>query len=134
MPSFAVSDELNYIYDEAGRLIKVVGFVYQYDEVGNLLSITSSSISATPPVIQNINPDMLFTGSTTSVAIQGQNIFSTKEVIFDNPCFCILKTLHVTDTQINTEMTVSTDASPMTTNQNIKRENKYKSISNRVVT
>jgi hypothetical protein len=116
--SLAIADEVSYFYDGAGRLVKVVkgteGFIYSYDEVGNLLSVTSSTISATPPVIQSINPSTLFVGSTTNVVIQGQNLFSTKEVISDNPSLHI-KTLHVTDTEIIAEMTVSTDALPGTT-------------------
>lgn len=119
IPSFAVSDEVSYIYDNTGRLIKVIkdtqSFTYSYDEVGNLLSITDGTISNTPPALQGITPDTIFAGVTTSVIIQGQNLFSTQEVISDNPSIHI-KTVHVTDTQIDTEMTVSTDASLGTAN------------------
>jgi len=112
-PSFAVADEVKYFYDDAGRLIKVIrgteGFIYQYDEVGNLLSISSSTISNNPPVLQSINPDILFTGSSTSVTITGQNLFTTKEVSSDNSSLTI-KILHITDTEINTEIEVSTEA------------------------
>lgn len=113
LPSFAIADEVNYLYDDAGRLVKAVkgteGFIYSYDEVGNLLSISSSTISNNPPVLQSINPDILFTGSSTSVTITGQNLFTTKEVSSGNPSLSI-KILHITDTEINTEIEVSTEA------------------------
>lgn len=112
-PSFAVADEVKYFYDDAGRLIKVIkgteGFIYSYDEVGNLLSISSSTISADLPVLHDISPDILFSGSTASVTIIGQNLFTTKEVSSDNPSLSI-KILHITDTEISTEIEGSTGA------------------------
>ncbi|OGW55562.1 MAG: hypothetical protein A2Y81_05565 [Nitrospirae bacterium RBG_13_43_8] len=111
--NFASADEVNYIYDDAGRLVKAVkgteGFIYSYDEVGNLLSISSSTISAVLPVLQDISPDIFFSGSTASVTITGQNLFTTKEVSSDNPSLSI-KILHITDTEISAEIEVSTEA------------------------
>jgi hypothetical protein len=105
----ASADEISYFYDDSGRLTRVVrgteGIVYQYDEVGNLLSITSGTISAAPPVLNSITPDLIFIGQTTLVSIKGQNLFTTKDVIFSSPSLST-KILRVTDTEIMGEITV----------------------------
>ncbi len=68
-PCFGETAE--YFYDDTGRLVRVIkgteGVIYQYDEAGNLLSISRGAISANPPLLQGINPDLLFTGSVTLV-------------------------------------------------------------------
>lgn len=117
IPSLALADEAHYFYDDAGRLVRAAtgteGLVYQYDAVGNLLSISKSTIGNNSPILQSINPDVLFIGSATFVCIQGQNLFTTKEVKSNNPSLSI-KTLNVTDTEIRLEITVSADALPDT--------------------
>ncbi len=113
VPSFGLADAVNYFYDDAGRLTRVLkgteGLIYQYDEVGNLLSIDRGPISALPPSIQSIMPDLLFIGSSTPVTITGTNLFTTKEVQSNNSSLTI-RVLNVTDTEIEAEMTVSSDA------------------------
>ncbi|MDP3110723.1 MAG: RHS repeat domain-containing protein, partial [Thermodesulfovibrionales bacterium] len=64
IPSFSFASDANYIYDDVGRLIKVIpdtGDVatYNYDAVGNLISITTQTISQSPPVLYSINPDIV---------------------------------------------------------------------------
>ena len=116
-PQLSFGDTAEYLYDDAGRLVRVVkgteGIIYQYDEVGNLLSISRGTISSNPPILQSINPDMLFIGSTTLVTISGQNLFTTKEVISNNSTLSI-RVLSITDTEIKAEITVSPDAIPGT--------------------
>ncbi|MDI6800829.1 MAG: hypothetical protein QMD01_02035, partial [Thermodesulfovibrionales bacterium] len=114
LPASAFADEAGYFYDDAGRLSRVVkgseGLIYNYDDVGNLLSINKGTVTAGLPVIQSINPDVLFIGSTTSVTIKGLNLFTTKEVTSSSPHLSI-RQLNITDTEIITEITVSADAS-----------------------
>lgn len=115
LPSLSTADSVEYFYDDAGRLVRVLkgteGINYQYDEVGNLISITNSAISNSPPVLQGITPDVFFIGSTIYVIISGQNLFTTKEVTSNSP-FLSIKTIRVTDTEIQLEITVLNGASP----------------------
>ncbi len=79
--SFGVS--VQYFYDDIGRLIATVSdtgdvTIYIYDEVGNLLSISKDTFSPNPPVIQSINPDILFIGTATLVSITGQNLLTMR--------------------------------------------------------
>lgn len=115
IPSFSYADEAHYFYDDAGRLVRVLkgseGLVYQYDKVGNLLSITKGTVGTGAPVLQSINPDVLFIGSTMPVTIKGQNLFTTKEITSSSSSLSI-KTLNVTDTEIKAEIIVSSDALP----------------------
>jgi YD repeat-containing protein len=106
----------DYIYDGLGRLRSVGNSSgnyteYDYDEVGNLISITTGTTSPNPPVIQAINPDVLFIGSTTSVAITGQNLLTTKKIVTGNP-FVSIEISEVTDTRIMADITVSSQAPP----------------------
>jgi len=114
---YSFSDEYHYFYDYAGRLTRAAtgtaGIVYEYDLVGNLLSISRITIGNNPPEIHSINPDVLFIGTTTLVSIQGQYLFMTKEVTTDDPSVTI-KTLRITETEIRAEVTVSENALPET--------------------
>ena len=82
-PSLSFCVSVQYFYDNIGRLIATVSdtgdvTIYTYDEVGNLLSISKDTFSPNPPVIQGINPDILFVGTTTLVSIRGQNLLTTE--------------------------------------------------------
>ncbi len=71
---------VQYIYDDLGRLTKVVDpsgnvATYNYDAVGNLLSITRSTSSPSALAIFGFSPAQGSVGQT--VAIQGQNFSST---------------------------------------------------------
>ncbi len=115
LPSLSAGDSIEYFYDDNGQLVRIVkgteGITYQYDEVGNLLSITKSVISNSSPVLNSINPDVLFIGSTTLVAITGQNLFTTQEVTSTDPSLNI-KIISVNDTEIRLEIAVSDGVSP----------------------
>ncbi len=116
-PALAFSDAVNYFYDESGRLTRAVksteGVVYQYDEVGNLLSVIRETTTASPPVLQAVNPDVLFIGSTNTVLITGLNLITTKEVKSTNTSLGI-RLLTVTDKSIKAEIDVSSAAAPNT--------------------
>ena len=71
---------VQYIYDDLGRLTKVVDpsgnvATYNYDAVGNLLSITRSTSSPSALAIFGFSPAQGSVGQT--VVIQGQNFSST---------------------------------------------------------
>jgi len=85
--------------------------VYQYDEVGNLLSITTGTTTANPPVIQSLIPEVLFIGTTTQIIITGQNFLTMNKIIADNPLLQI-KTLSITDTEINANILIPATISP----------------------
>jgi|WetSurSiteA1Bulk_404760.scaffolds.fasta_scaffold01434_4 hypothetical protein len=103
--SAVFADEVNYFYDDAGRLFRVADpstntqILYQYDEVGNLLGISRGMFTAAPPVLDNISPGFLVKGSKAFVSITGQNLITTKELSTDNPDITIY-VLSVSDTEI----------------------------------
>jgi YD repeat-containing protein len=71
---------VQYIHDSSGRLTQVVdpsgnAATYNYDAVGNLLSITRSASSSTALAIFGFSPAQGSVGQT--VAIQGQNFSTT---------------------------------------------------------
>jgi YD repeat-containing protein len=75
------TNQVQYTYDDLGRLTKVVDpngnvATYTYDAVGNLLSISRSSLpSPNALAILNFTPQQGGTGTT--VTIQGQNFSAT---------------------------------------------------------
>jgi len=116
LSSFVSADTAEYFYDDIGRLIATVSYtgdvtIYTYDEVGNLLSISKDVFNPNPPVIQSINPDILFIGTTTLVSITGQNLLTTKRITTNNP-FLSFSILTVTDTEIRVEIITSPQALP----------------------
>lgn len=87
--SFA--DEINYIYDDANRLIRVeypdgTTTEYTYDAVGNLLTIAQGTISnqGLAPVLQSITPDIVLIGADQNVTITGLNLLTTSSLTSDN--------------------------------------------------
>ncbi len=109
-PRGAFGDTASYHYDDAGRLTRVLkgtsGTIYHYDELGNLLSVTSSTTAAVPPILDSINPNVLFVGSTLLVSISGQHLLATDSVISNNPALTI-NNVFVTDSEITAEMTAT---------------------------
>lgn len=82
----AVASDANYIYDDTGRLIKVVSetgdvATYNYDAVGNLISITTTSTTDTVAIV-DIDPWEGSEGTAVTIYgkgfsdISGQNIVS----------------------------------------------------------
>ena len=97
-----------YFYDDLGRLARVVqgttGVIYNYDELGNLISTTSATTSGGSPVLTAINPNVLFVGSRMLVTITGQNLLTT-ETVTANGGHIYITDVVVTDTRITAEMT-----------------------------
>ncbi len=61
-PTLAVADQAQYIYDDLGRLAKVIDgqgnvATYTYDAVGNLLSITRNTGGGGVPTITGLTPN-----------------------------------------------------------------------------
>lgn len=114
--SSAIADEVNYFYDDAGRLVKVLKgterLFYQYDEVGNLISISteSSTPGTSPPVLQGINPDIFLIGTTQNVTITGQNLLTTSSITSGNPNITI-KNIAAIDTKIQATISIASSAS-----------------------
>ncbi|MBI4689686.1 MAG: RHS repeat protein [Nitrospirae bacterium] len=118
------ADTASYIYDDLGRLIKVVSgtgevAIYNYDEVGNLVSISSEQTEASPPVLNSISPDVIFVGRTLVVTIAGENLSAAQTITSDNSGVSI-KRFSVTDTSITATLKISPEASLGQTNLNIK--------------
>jgi YD repeat-containing protein len=123
-PSAHAGNTVQYIYDDLGRLSKAADengnyAVYEYDGVGNLISISRGITSTNPPTLQSISPDVLFTGATTNAVITGQNLLTTREVASENPSLSI-KILATTDTEVNIEITTSSAALPGNTNISVR--------------
>lgn len=113
-PVFSYAGTAFYLYDDNGRLIKAVtsagdAVIYEYDKVGNLTSMTRESIRRTPPAISNVIHDVVFRGTTVSMTIAGENLFSTSR-IFSNHSGVIVNAFKSSDTVINTTITISDEA------------------------
>jgi YD repeat-containing protein len=113
----ASSDQINYSYDDAGRLIKVQNdsesVLYQYDEVGNLLSIIkeNSTGQALAPVLQNIDPDIFVIGQDYYVTLTGQNLLTTSGMTSDNPGVTV-KFVAALDSMITATLSLAAGTSP----------------------
>ncbi len=86
-PSLSFSDSVDYLYDENGRLITVIDengnyVIYEYDAVGNLLSIISSTGLQTPQ-ITSIIPSSASQGDIVNIEISGDNLTGS-EIVTDN--------------------------------------------------
>ncbi|MBI3989938.1 MAG: IPT/TIG domain-containing protein [candidate division NC10 bacterium] len=80
---------ITYIYDDLGRLLRVINehnecATYAYDAVGNILSITRSTNCLEAPTIESIVPDSAQAGDTVCIIITGTN-FLGATVTTDNP-------------------------------------------------
>lgn len=109
-------------------MIKVVSdsgevAIYNYDEVGNLLSITTQTIKKLPPVLHTISPDVVFKKTfetiTLSVTITGENLFTTERVWADDSNI-VMNFFTSTDNAITANITISSQASTEVTNINVE--------------
>jgi YD repeat-containing protein len=114
--SFA--DEINYIYDNANRLIRVeypdgTTTEYTYDAVGNLLSIAQGTVGnqGLAPDLQSINPDIIFIGANQNITITGLNLLTTSSLTSDNQNVTISNVV-AQDTSIQATFSVAGAASP----------------------
>ncbi|MBI5674450.1 MAG: RHS repeat protein [Nitrospirae bacterium] len=118
LPSLTSGDSVDYSYDDNGRLVRTsnadnIRVLYQYDEVGNLISIfkETSTPQAVPPVLQSIDPDIFLIGNNYNVVITGQNLLTTSSVTSDNPDISI-KFIESIDTKIIALLSIAGTASP----------------------
>ncbi|MBI2985707.1 MAG: RHS repeat protein [Deltaproteobacteria bacterium] len=107
-----------YIYDDLGRLSRVVDqnnecATYEYDAVGNILSITRSTNCLQPPTIDSLSQDTANAGDTTCITIAGTN-FLGATVTTDNPDVQVSR-VRVTETSIEVCLNISPFASVGTT-------------------
>jgi len=117
LPSLSFSGSVDYLYDDNGRLVRVSNsdntrILYQYDEVGNLISILkeTSTPQALPPVLQSIEPDIFLIGNNYNIIITGQNLLTTSSVTSDNPNITI-KFIASIDTKITAIISIAGTAS-----------------------
>ncbi|MBI3001180.1 MAG: RHS repeat protein [Deltaproteobacteria bacterium] len=99
-----------YIYDDLGRLTRVVNennecATYEYDAVGNLLSITRDTNCLQPPTIDGLSQDTAQVGDTTCITISGSN-FIGATVTTDNPDVQFSR-VRVSETSIEVCLTIS---------------------------
>jgi len=118
LPSLSTGDSVDYFYDDNGRLVKAtkssnLRILYQYDEVGNLISIIkeTNTPQALPPVLQGIDPDIFLIGTNYYVIITGQNLLTTSSVTSDNPSI-IVNFITAIDTKILATFFISNNVSP----------------------
>ena len=89
VPTFGVADQAQYIYDDLGRLAKVIDgqsnvATYTYDAVGNLLSITRNTGGVGAPTITGLTPNTGNAGASVTVSITGTNLTGAA-LATDNP-------------------------------------------------
>src|SRR3990172_4580097 len=123
--SFAFGDSANYFYDDIGRLVRVARdterVLYQYDEVGNLVSIIieNSVAQALPPVLEDIDPDIFLIGENYQIVITGHNLLTTSSVTSDNTNVSI-KNVAAKDTMLLATFSIGSGASPGQANITVK--------------
>ena len=71
----AQEQKIIYLYDDLGRLVRVIDennecATYEYDAVGNILSITRSTNCLQAPTIATITPSSARVGDTACMAGQ----------------------------------------------------------------
>lgn len=76
VPTLTVADQVQYIYDDLGRLSQVIDgqgnvATYTYDAVGNLLSITRNTGGVGAPTITALTPNTGSTGISVNIALTG---------------------------------------------------------------
>lgn len=85
----ATGDEARYVYDDLGRLFRVIDAAgnvaqYNYDAVGNLLSITRTTASALTPQITGVTPDFARAPSSIQITLTGSGLIASS-LLTDNP-------------------------------------------------
>ena len=78
-PVVSTADQAQYIYDDLGRLSQVIDgqgnvATYQYDAVGNLLSITCNTGGGVAPTITTFTSNTSNAGATVNVSLTGTNL------------------------------------------------------------
>lgn len=79
VPTQTTADQAQYIYDDLGRLSQVIDgqgnvATYNYDAVGNLLSITRNTGGVGAPTVTAFTPNTGNAGETVNVSLTGTNL------------------------------------------------------------
>ena len=111
---YAQQPSIIYVYDDLGRLSRVVDqnnecATYEYDAVGNILSITRGMNCLQPPTVDSLSQGSANAGETTCITITGTN-FLGATVTTDNPDVQISR-VRVSETSIEVCLMVSPFAS-----------------------
>lgn len=106
-PAYMHADQAQFFYDALGRLVGVVDgqgniAAYQYDRVGNLLSITRGTVTA--PVITSVSPDPVDAGTTATVTLNGSGLL-VASVATTHPEMQV-RTLNSSGTTVVTSLTI----------------------------
>lgn len=107
-PSSPSADQAQYFYDELGRLVGAVDgqgniATYEYDQVGNLLSVTRGATTA--PMITTISPNPSEAGGVTPITLTGSGLqFGT--VTTSNPDILISVLSDNTETLLESIFTI----------------------------
>ncbi len=114
LPAVVQAGQAKYVYDELGRLIRVVNeqgdvAIYNYDSVGNLLSIQRTTSSNLQPVINSITPSLFGRGTQIGVTLTGQ-FFLSGILTTDNPNITVSNAIVTDDTVSATFATSLTSA------------------------
>ena len=107
------ADEVKYIYDDIGRLAQVIDSqgnvaTYNYDPVGNLLSITRGTGGLTGPSVTDISPNAAKPGDTVTVTISGNYLAGTS-ITTSNPGIAI-SYVHADQNSVTVTFNVSLSA------------------------
>ena len=141
-PSTSRADTEQYYYDDPDRLTQVINNSaitnFEYDEVGNILSVSNGSLVNTPSV-SSVTPTTLLVGVTTPVIFNGQNLLSFNNLTAINSNIRI-ENITITPTKITAQLTTtngSGDTIKLTfrdTNQTIYQTNIAAVSSNVIIT
>lgn|GEM_PF-3255468 len=113
LPIITQAGQARYVYDELGRLIRVVNeqgdvAIYNYDSVGNLLSIQRTTSSNLQPVINSITPSTFNRGTQVNVTLDGQYFLSG--VLTTNDPDITISNVVVTDDTVTAVFTIALNA------------------------
>ena len=91
-PCMVSSDEARYFYDPLGRLNAVIDgqgnvAIYEYDAVGNILSISRTQAPTDPAVIDPVTPDVIGAGTSTLITISGSNFLLRSATAAASACY-----------------------------------------------
>jgi YD repeat-containing protein len=119
LPVVGQADQANYVYDELGRLFRVIDgsgnvATYHYDPVGNLLEITRETTASLSPTLASISPDFCRQGSVVNVTLTGTNL-DASSLTTDNPGITVTNTQILDSTTVTARFLISETATVGTT-------------------
>jgi YD repeat-containing protein len=112
-PSTTRAADVSYVYDEIGRLVRVIDAdgkvaTWTYDVVGNLLKIERTTVDQAQPSLSGITPNISSAPSKRAITLSGANLLGGI-VTTDNPGILVSGT-HATNGAITTTFTIAAAA------------------------